>query len=101
MIRMQINKSVDTDIEFKGYKGRYFYFLAGGVLISIFTLFFLYSIHVPVIITFPIGIILALVTIFYTKNLQDKFGKWGHIQSKHKANFSISVNKKFKNIIRH
>jgi hypothetical protein len=98
----EVIKGVDSEIEFKGFFGQYFYLLAGAVLGGLVLTFFLYIIGFSSIIVILFMLAIVISSVFYIKNLQDKYGKHGRTKAKHKAikPNNIILDKDFKRIIK-
>lgn len=97
----KVIKGVDDEIEFKGFKGRYFYLLAGVILGLLFLTFFLYMIGFSSFLLILFSVIAGVGAYMYIKILMDKNGKWGHIHQQHihrKPNFLLH-NKPFYKLI--
>lgn len=81
----KVIKGVDDEIEFKGFKGRYFYILAGVILGLMFITFLLYIIGFSSFLLIFFDLIAGVGAYMYIKFLMDKNGKWGHIHSLHNS----------------
>jgi Domain of unknown function (DUF4133) len=98
----EVIKGVDSEIEFKGFFGQYFYLLASAIVGGLVLTFFLYIIGFSSIIVILFMLALVILAVFYIKNLQNKYGKYGRIQAKHsrmKPN-NIILDKDFKILIK-
>lgn len=93
-------KGVDDDIEFKGFKGRYFYFLAGTVVGLLVLTFLLYSIGLSSFILFFMMILIASGAYMYIKHLMDILGRYGHIKQKHAPPKYIIINNSFRKMVK-
>ena len=80
----KVIKGVDDEIEFKGFKGRYFYLLASSVMAILFITFLLYMVGFSSIWLLIISAASLAVISMYIKVEMGKNGKWGHIQHQHK-----------------
>lgn len=78
-------KGTDDELEFKGFKGRYLYMLAIGTISLIMLTFLLFAIGFSSLILLVIFFSFGIGMYFYVKILMNRYGKWGHIQSKHKG----------------
>ena len=76
-------KGVDDDIEFKGFKGRYFYKLAGMVIGLLVFTFLSYSIGLNSLWFFVIVLLIGIAGFLYIQNEMQKLGKYGHLHKKH------------------
>lgn len=99
----EVIKGVDTEIEFKGFYGQYFYQLAGAILGGLIITFFLYIIGFSSVIVILFMLVIVVLAVFYIKNSQEKYGKYGRIQAKHKSMKpnNIILDKDFGRIIKH
>ena len=95
----QVPRGIDDEIEFKGFKGRYFYQLAGTVLALLLTVFLLYAVGVSSIFLLVFAGIAGLCAYTYIKFQMDKYGKHGHIHARHDAPSSIIINAPFYKLI--
>ncbi|HEV7347389.1 DUF4133 domain-containing protein [Telluribacter sp.] len=77
MKKYSIYRGVDNEIEFKGLRGQYFYYAAGGGVGCIMTALFLHILGVPILVNilFLVGGLLTayLVPTAYNKS----HGRWG------------------------
>lgn len=95
----QVPRGVDDEIEFKGFKGRYFYQLAGTVLVLLLSVFLLYATGVSSIFLLVFAGVAGLCAYTYIKFQMDKYGKSGHIHARHDAPSSIIINAPFYKLI--
>ncbi len=97
----EVIKGVDSEIEFKGFYGQYFYQLAGAVLGGLVLTFFLYIVGFSSIIVILFMLTMVVLAVFYIKSSQEKHGKFGRIQAKHKKMKpnNIILDKDFKRMI--
>lgn len=79
----KVIKGVDDEIEFKGFKGRYFYQLATTIGVTLFLTFFFYTVGFSSIILLIISLITNVIAFVFIKTRMEKNGKWGHIHSQH------------------
>lgn len=93
-------KGVDDEIEFKGFKGRYFYYLAGTVIGLLVLTFLLYSIGLSSFMLFFIMVLMAAGAWMYLKFLMDTNGKYGHIKKKHSPPKYIIINHSFRKMVK-
>ncbi|GAB3179631.1 DUF4133 domain-containing protein [Telluribacter humicola] len=77
MKRYPIYRGVDNEIEFKGLRGRYFYYAVGGGVGCIMTALFLHILGVPILLNlfFLVAGLLASYLIPTTYN--KSHGRWG------------------------
>ena len=76
---IEVIKGVDDLIEFKGFKGRYFYMLAVTVVSLLVLTFILYSIGLNSVFLMVFALMMGIGAYIYIKFLMDKNGKYGHI----------------------
>ncbi len=79
----EVIKGTDDEIEFKGFKGRYFTRLVVYVLSLILITFFLYSIGLNSLIFFLIALAAGIGGFFYIRMEMEKNKKYGHIHKRH------------------
>jgi uncharacterized membrane protein len=79
----RVIKGVDEEIEFKGFKGRYFYLLAGVILSLLLLTFLCYMFGFSSFLLILFDVLLGVGAYMYLKFSMDKNGKWGHIHSQH------------------
>jgi Na+-transporting methylmalonyl-CoA/oxaloacetate decarboxylase gamma subunit len=77
MKEFTIFKGVDNEIEFKGLRGKYFYFGAIGGVGSIFSCLILVIIGIPSVIVFLLLILLLITSISAAFHFSQKYGRWG------------------------
>jgi hypothetical protein len=94
-MRTNVTKGVDDEIEFKGFKGRYFYQLAATVLALMTTVFILYSVGGSSIYLLIFALVAGLCAYTYIKFQMDRNGKHGHIHRRHDAPTHIIINAPF------
>ncbi|WP_373513764.1 DUF4133 domain-containing protein [Persicitalea sp.] len=77
MKKYSIYRGIDNEIEFKGLRGRYFYYAAGGAVGFIMTTLLLHILGVPVvfnIVFLGLGLVASyLIPTSYNKS----HGRWG------------------------
>lgn len=76
-------KGVDDDIEFQGFRGRYFYIFAASIVGLLLLTFILYAVGFSSFFLLAFSIFLGFGIYMYVKFLMDKNGKWGHLHLKH------------------
>ncbi|WP_028523243.1 DUF4133 domain-containing protein [Runella limosa] len=96
----KVIKGADDEIEFKGFKGRYFYQLAFTILGIVLAVFLLYMFGSNSLLIIAVAAVTAVFS--YTKIKLDmgKNGKYGHIHSKHQAPESIIINEPFYKLVK-
>lgn len=99
-MKSAVIKGVDDEIEFKGFKGRYFYQLAGLVIGVLVITFLLYGIGFTSFWLFAFMLLLGAAGFFYIRGQQEKNKKYGHIYKTHDAPVSIVQNKQFYRFIK-
>ena len=95
----KVIKGVDDEIEFKGFKGRYFYQLAGSVIGLLTLIFLLYSIGFNSFFLLLIAGIAGIFAYTYIKLQMDKNGRYGHLHSKHNPPRHIIISQPFYKLI--
>lgn len=75
-----VYRSVDGDIEFRGLRGMYFYYAAGGSLGSLVLAMFLYILGLPILLVILLLVVGAGGTIFWAMRTNARYGKWGHVK---------------------
>lgn len=77
IMEYNVNKGIGKSVEFKGLKSQYLFIFAGGLL-SVFVLFvIMYMIGIDQWICIGFGIIAASVLVWFTFNLNAKYGEHG------------------------
>lgn len=96
----EVVKGVDAEVEFKGFYGKYFYYLLSAVLAGLLLTFLLYIIGFNSILVFVMMLIIVLLAVVYIKIIQEKYGRWGRIQANHQGlkPRNIIFNKDFKEL---
>lgn len=92
-------KGIDDEIEFKGFKGRYFYQLAGSVLGLLTLVFLLYTTGINSIILLFVALGAGAFALTYIKGNMEKNGKYGHIHKQHAPPQHVIINKPFHKLI--
>lgn len=95
MMIFEVIKGTDDEIEFKGFKGRYFTRLVVFILSLILVTFFLYSIGLNSFLFFLIALIAGIGGFFYLRMEMEKNKKFGHIHKKHLPPKNIIQDKPF------
>ncbi len=80
---INVIKGVDDEIEFKGFKGRYFYMLAIAEVSLLLVTFLCYALGLSHFLFLFVAFGIGIGIFFYIKSMQDKFGKDGHIKNQH------------------
>ncbi|PWJ53416.1 uncharacterized protein DUF4133 [Dyadobacter jejuensis] len=96
----EVIKGADDEIEFLGFKGRYFYRLVQMVITLILITFITYALGFNSLWLFIIMFGIGLMAYFYIENEMHSNHKHGHIHRKHKAPKAIIQNKPFYKIIK-
>jgi hypothetical protein len=95
----KVIKGVDDEIEFKGFKGRYFYQLAGTVVGLLNLIFLLYSVGLNSFLLLLVAGIVGIFSYTFIKLQMDKNGRYGHLHSKHKPPRYIIFSQPFHKLI--
>jgi Domain of unknown function (DUF4133) len=96
----EVIKGVDDEIEFKGFKGRYFYALAIYLVGILLLVFILYAMGFTSFILFFTAIVFAGVGVFYIQTLNKKNGKYGHLRRQHRPPKHIIISQNFKSLLK-
>lgn len=75
-----IIRGVDTEIEFRGLRGKYFYYCAGGCTGSIFVTLVLYILSFPLLLSLLVLVVGAGFSLYYFYMLNNKYGRWGDVK---------------------
>jgi hypothetical protein len=75
-----IIRGVDTEIEFRGLRGKYFYYCAGGCIGSIFLTLVLYILSFPVLVALLVLVLGSGFSVYYCYTLNNKYGRWGDVK---------------------
>ena len=99
---IEVLKGVDAEIEFKGFSGVYFYYMAGAILGAILLTFILYIIGFNSILVVIFMLAMVIVIFVYINAVQSKYGRFGRIHAKHKSikPTNIILDKDFKSFIK-
>lgn len=94
-------RGVDNEIEFRGLRGKYFYYAAIGIIASIFLTLFLYIIGLNTLIAISVLLISAGSTLFYTYDANKRHGRWGEnkLAVKNHKPFFVYQNHSFARLI--
>lgn len=99
---IEVLRGVDAEIEFKGFTGQYFYYMAGGILGAILLTFILYIFGFNSILVVIFMVAVVIILYVYINSMQARYGKYGRIHAKHKSikPNNIILDKDFKSIIK-
>lgn len=75
-----IFRGVDNELEFRGLRGKYFYYAVGGVIGSIFLTLFLYIFGVNLFLALLLMLATGGGAVFYTYSANKKYGRWGDVK---------------------
>lgn len=75
-----INKGVNRPLEFRGLKGQYIGYLAGGLVAVLMLFSILYITGLNSYITIMIGVGLGVFMFYYVYRLNNKYGQYGWMQ---------------------
>lgn len=73
-------RGVDNEIEFKGLRGKHFYYAAIGTVVSIFLTLFLYIIGLNPLLAISVLLLGAGSTLFYCYDANKRHGRWGEMK---------------------
>lgn len=77
MKEYRVYRGVDNQIEFKGLKGKYFYYGIGAILGVILFCFITYLLGVPAIIVIILLLAGMAAAYFMAHHYNQKYGRWG------------------------
>lgn len=94
-------RGVDNEIEFKGLRGKYFYYAAVGIVVSIFLTLFLYIIGLNPLLAISVLLLGAGSTLFYTYDANKRHGRWGTVKLavKNQKPFFVYQNRSFARLV--
>lgn len=72
-----INKGIGKNVEFKGLQAQYLIIFAVGLLGIFFLFAMLYLLSIPIAICIVLGLIASTILIFFTFQLNRKYGQHG------------------------
>lgn len=101
MKSFSVFRGVDNEIEFRGLRGRYFYYAAIGIIVSIFLTLFLYIIGLNTLIAISVLVIGSAGTLYYTYDANKRHGRWGEtkLAVKNHKPFFVCQNRSFSRLI--
>lgn len=75
-----IHRGADNEIEFRGLRGQYFYYAAGGLIASVFATLLGYVLGAPILLAMLLLVVGAggALTWCYTRNT--RYGRWGAVK---------------------
>lgn len=74
-------RGVDNEIEFRGLRGKYFYYAATSLVGAIFITMMLYVFGVPIIISLGFLVLIGGGGVYYFTEQNKKHGRWGEVKS--------------------
>lgn len=75
-----IYRGVDNEIEFRGLRGQYFYYAAGGLIASVFFTLFSYILGLPILLAILFLSLGAGGTLGWCYTQQGRYGRWGAVK---------------------
>ena len=78
-------RGVDNEIEFKGFRGKYFYYAAACLVGAIFLTMMLYVFGVHIIITLVLLVTIGGGGVYYFHNQNETYGRWGDVKNSLKS----------------
>lgn len=96
----EVVKGVDDEIEFMGFKGRYFNRLIVMVIGLIATTFLMYGFGLNSLLFFFVMLAIGIFGFFYIKHEMAVNMKFGHIHKKHRAPGAIIQSRQFFKMIK-
>ena len=73
-------RGADNEIEFRGLRGRYFYYAAGGLVASVFATLLGYVLGAPILLAILLLLLGSSGTLFWCYSRNNKFGRWGAVK---------------------
>lgn len=73
-------RGVDNELEFRGLRGKYFYYAVGGVIGSIFLTLLLYILGINLFLALLLMVATGCGVLFYTYSANKKYGRWGDVK---------------------
>lgn len=80
MKSFQIHRGADNEIEFRGLRGLYFYYTAGGLIASVFATLFGYVLGVPILLAILLLVVGTGTTLFWCYSRNNRYGRWGAVK---------------------
>jgi hypothetical protein len=77
MVEYEINRGVSNEIEFRGLRGKYVYYTALGVGLSLFTGIVLSILGIPNFVMVGITAIAGGTSTYWGYTENKKYGRWG------------------------
>lgn len=75
-----IFRGVDNELEFRGLRGKYFYYAVGGVIGSIFLTLVLYIVGVNLLVALVLLVATGGGALGYAYSANKKYGRWGDVK---------------------
>ena len=75
-----VYRGVDNELEFRGLRGKYFYYAVGGVIGGIFVTLLLYIFGVNLFLSLVLMLLLGGGVLFYAYSANKKYGRWGDVK---------------------
>ena len=75
-------RGVDNELEFRGLRGKYFYYAVGGVIGSIFVTLLLYILGVNLFLALLLMVATGSGVLFYMYSANKKYGRWGDVKQR-------------------
>ena len=78
-------RGVDNEIEFRGFRGKYFYYAAACLVGAIFLTMMMYVFGVNIIVTLFLLVSIGGGGVYYFHQQNEKFGRWGDVKNSLKS----------------
>lgn len=75
-----IYRGADNEIEFRGLRGTYFYYAAGGLIASVFTTLFGYILGAPILLAILYLLVGGAGTLCWCYYRNNQYGRWGAVK---------------------
>lgn len=75
-----IFRGADNEIEFRGLRGLYFYYAAGGLITSVFATLFGYILGAPILLAVLFLLIGSGGTLTWCYSRNNRYGRWGAVK---------------------
>jgi hypothetical protein len=75
-----ILRGVDNELEFRGLRGKYFYYAVAGVIGGIFLALLLYIVGINLLVAFALMVLTAGGSLIYVFSANKTYGRWGTVK---------------------
>lgn len=80
-----IHRGVDNEIEFRGLRGKHFYYAAICVIATLFMGLFLYMVGMPPVLTLAFLGVVGGATLWFIFRNNKRYGRWGDVKQSVRA----------------